>query len=396
MNRALTSAGERLLDAILSQPAAPFREELVAREVTRALDAAAVPHFRDDVGNLVVGVDSRKAYLARLRRASRDPVRLFIAHMDHPGFHGVRWRSDTELEFRWHGGSPRAFLEGAPVWLSDGSGLVGDGEIARAELDPKGLAIRRGVVRLSGDIRPRAKRAKALFGGFRFRAPVWREGDLIYTKAADDLVGAFAITQLACELHRARSPRRDAFLGLLTRAEEVGFVGCIGHFDLGWLRRARRPVVCVSLETSRTLPGAVVGGGPVVRLGDRATTFDPAALQVLTEIARKTLPKQHQRRIMDGGTCEATVATAFGYPAVGLSVPLGNYHNQSLEGGPDSRGELGPAPEFVDSRDIAGLIALCHGLLAPVTAWSEPWAAKTAELRKRVTSYRSLLAGSPS
>ena len=45
---------------------------------------------------------------------------------------------------------------------------------------------------------------------------------------------------------------------------------------------------------------------------------------------------------MDGGTCEATTATVYGYPCVGISVPLGNYHNQCFEGGPDSRGPLGP------------------------------------------------------
>lgn len=49
--------------------------------------------------------------------------------------------------------------------------------------------------------------------------------------------------------------------------------------------------------------------------------------EVLTEIAQRTLPRRHQRRIMDGGACEAMAATVFGIPAIGLSVPLGNYHN---------------------------------------------------------------------
>ena len=46
------------------------------------------------------------------------------------------------------------------------------------------------------------------------------------------------------------------FIGLLTRAEEVGFIGAIAHFDLGWLTRAGRPIICVNLENFRTSRGA--------------------------------------------------------------------------------------------------------------------------------------------
>src|SRR5207253_7978983 len=105
---------------------------------------------------------------------------------------------------------------------------------------------------------------KEYYGCFRFRSPVWQEGDLLYTKAADDLVGAFVIASLGMKYRKKNKP----FLGLLTRAEEVGFVGAIGHFEQGWLGKARRPVLVISLETSRTLPGAEIGKGPVVRRGD--------------------------------------------------------------------------------------------------------------------------------
>src|SRR5262249_14112773 len=144
-----------------------------------------------------------------------------------------------------------------------------------------------------------------------------------------------------------KSKKKQPFIGLLTRAEEVGFIGAIGHFELGWVQKALRPVICVSLETSRALPGAEIGKGPVVRLGDRTTVFDSSSLKIFSDLAAKTLPDKHQKRVMDGGTCEATAATVYGLPCVGISIPLGNYHNQSFEGGPDSAGPLGPAPEFV-------------------------------------------------
>lgn len=42
----------------------------------------------------------------------------------------------------------------------------------------------------------------------------------------------------------------------------------------------------------------------------------------MTELADKVLPKQYQRRIMDGGSCEGSAATAYGFPTIALAVPL--------------------------------------------------------------------------
>ena len=181
---------------------------------------------------------------------------------------------------------------------------------------------------------------------------------MVYTKAADDLVGVFAILSLAKHFKGSDIP----FLGLISRAEEVGFIGTIGHFELEWLTSHKESVAVISLETSRTLPGALIGKGPVVRLGDRATPFDPGLVQVLTQVAEKSLRGKFQRRMMDGGTCEATAALAFGLRAMGISIPLGNYHNQSFEGGPESAGEWGPAPEFVHLEDIKRMLILCEAL----------------------------------
>jgi len=228
-----------------------------------------------------------------------------------------------------------------------------------------------------------------VFGGFEFRSPVWREKKLIYTKAADDLIGAFAIVSLASVAGS------ENFLGLLTRAEEVGLVGALAHFDLNWLKEAQRPIVVVSLETSRALPGAEIGKGPVVRQGDRSTTFDPASLQLFSSIAEKALPKKFQRRVMDGGTCEATAAVMLGYSAIGISVPLGNYHNQSFEGGPDSAGPNGPAPEFVHWDDLIGMLTLGRALLEKGLPWADPWREKRKSLYRALREYTPLLKSYP-
>ncbi|MDP1682972.1 MAG: hypothetical protein Q8L39_14520, partial [Burkholderiales bacterium] len=344
---------EALLTTLLSQPTAPFREVHVIKWVTGVLDQHAVPYFFDPIGNIVVGAASQADYQRLLRARSDEPLRVFIAHMDHPGFHGVRWVQPNVLRIRWHGGSPTKLLRDSRVWLSTKDGWAGEGVLRNVSLHPKGHAIGTAEVHVKAtQIAPRRPGAKSLFGGFKFRKPVWKSGAKLYTQAADDLIGVYCIVATALEVFAKRGHKqRPPFIGLLTRAEEVGLVGAVGHFELGWLQAARRPLVCVSLEASRTLPGAVVGKGPIVRLGDRRTPFQADYLQVLTELAEKVLPQQHQRRIMDGGSCEGSAAMVYGFPTIALAVPLGNYHNQGLEGGPDCRGHLGPAPEFVHLDD---------------------------------------------
>jgi len=370
------------LTTLLACPTAPFREQAVAAVVGAWLKRARVLFFRDPAGNLVVGVDSAAAYRRLARTRSVEPLRIFIAHMDHPGFHGRRWRADKRLEIEWHGGSPLKRLAGAPVWLALNDCYVAQGRLANVRLGAARHALHRAEVVIEESNWVQRPPAQSLFGAFRFRAPVWRSGKRLNTKAADDLVGVFAVVQTAMRLFAGG--RRAPFLGLLTRAEEVGFVGAVSHFELDWLKAACRPVVCVSLETSRALPGADIGKGPVVRLGDRRTVFDPGALQALTELAQRTLPGKHQRRIMDGGTCEATAATAWGWPAIGLSVPLGNYHNIDDDTG-------APAAEYVYLDDVEGMLRLCRALMQPGLSWSDPWKKQRRRLVENRRRYQGQL-----
>ena len=386
-----------LLTALLSQPTAPFRETHVIRLVTAVLNHQGIPYFIDPIGNIVVGATSQTDYRRLLRESGDElgdePLRVFIAHMDHPGFHGVRWLAPNILRIRWHGGSPTKRLSGSRVWLSTEQGWAGEGMLRKVTLHPKGYAIGTAEVHVSAaQITAARPGARSLYGGFKFRKPVWKSGSKLYTQAADDLIGVFCILTTALELFGQRGRKqRPPFIGLLTRAEEVGLVGAVGHFELGWLQAARRPIVCVSLEASRTLPGAVVGLGPIVRLGDRRTPFHAGYSQVLTELAEQVLPQQHQRRIMDGGSCEGSAAMAYGLPTIALAVPLGNYHNQGLEGGPDCRGRLGPAPEFVHLDDVEGQRKLCLALMQDKLPWHDPWRKVQTRLRQNYGAYRKLL-----
>lgn len=381
------------LKELLYQPTAPFREQHVARCACAQLECAGVPYFFDASGNIVVGVASATAYRQLLNARDKEPVRVFIAHMDHPGFHGLRWIGKERLAVQWHGGSPLKHLAGARVWIADDGAELGEGQLSNVSLLKAGWAIDKAEVRFSPQTLAslKTRKARTLFGGFAFRAHHWSSGKRLYTRAADDLTGVFAIVSTAIDLFRKSSAKKPPFIGLLTRAEEVGFVGAVRHLESSPLTGAKRSLMCISLEASRTLPGALVGKGPVVRLGDRRTSFDSSGLQVLSELAQKILPGRHQRRLMDGGSCEATAATAWGLPTIGITLPLGNYHNQGFEGGMDCPRAQGPAPEFVHLDDVEGELQLCRALMKPGLAWADPWAGVRRRLSKNSIIYSKLV-----
>jgi endoglucanase len=402
-----------LLKAILTQPTAPFREIHVRNALEEGLRRLKVRHFRDPAGNLILGAASLAEVRRLVRSQNPEPLRIFIAHMDHPGFVGTRWLSggtQPRLAVRWLGGTPTQHLEGARVWLGTADGQVAEGTLRRAKLHRKSPKLETsevhwqaaGAARADLGIRADqanhadrpARGAKStlpaatdLFGGFRFKSPLWQEGTRLYTRAADDGVGCYLISALAA----AQRGKNTPFLGLLTRGEEVGFVGAVAFFESGILKGARRPVLCVSIETSRQLPSAVIGGGPILRLGDRSGVFSTGYLRSFEARARKAMPGKFQKRVMDGGSCEATAALTYGFPTVGISVPLGNYHNQSLEGGPDAAPRNGPAPEFVDLNDVSGALKLAGLLLKPGLNPESEFVRLKEVLRKECRGFGKLM-----
>jgi endoglucanase len=114
-----------------------------------------------------------------------------------------------------------------------------------------------------------------------------------------------------------------------------------------------RDAVVVAVECSKAIAGVNLGDGPVLRVGDKASVFTPAATaycQVVAErLAAKDKSFKYQRKLMDGGTCESTAYCHHGYDATGICLPLGNYHNMDTE-----RRKI--APEFVDVRDFQWLV----------------------------------------
>jgi putative aminopeptidase FrvX len=287
---------------ILRQPTAPFHESQVRATILDLLQRCPrVAVRQDEFGNVIAHYRGTpppgSAGLPVARWA-------FVAHMDHPG-----WVTPPE-------GGERQFLGGVP---------------------PECLEANRTRVRE--------------FDGFAmWDLPAFEVRDeRIHARACDDLIGCAAIVGMLAELDRTNAAC-ECF-GLFTRAEEVGFVGAMKMAQNGWL--AESGLTVISLETSSELPPARMGAGPIVRVGDRTSVFDPAVTAELLAAAEQA-DITVQRCLMSGGSCEATAFQLYGVRAGALCVALGNYHNR----GPELRIEL----EFVSVADFAGLTALCVAL----------------------------------
>ena len=295
---------------------------------------------------------------------------VLCAHMDHPAFEVISSAPPRALLL---GGVPAACFA-RPVRAKIVRSLEETIDVVLTGHEEVADGRRELRIEASGPIE---------VGGFGvFDVGPFREsGDLLFGPAMDDLAGCAAIlaTLDAC---RRRGLRGDV-IGLFTRAEEVGLTGAT---LVARERLLPAGSLVMSLEASRALPGAEMGGGPVIRVGDRSGSFDPGGEALLRRAAERLTAERGpgnavrvQRQLMAGGTCEATAFTSFGYAAAGIAFPLGNYHNASPE--------AIIAPEFIHRGDLEGGVRL---LVSAVECASD--AAHEDPVRTRLTARADGLA----
>src|SRR5438045_656859 len=90
---------DSLLDGILTQPTAPFRESWVKRACLSYCYDLGLPVWEDAVGNLWVG--------ARSAAEARKSSLVFVAHLDHPGIVIKKFtqsRGKIYAQGKWLGG----------------------------------------------------------------------------------------------------------------------------------------------------------------------------------------------------------------------------------------------------------------------------------------------------
>ena len=303
-----------ILSRLAVRPAVAYREADVASAVALTLDELAVEYQVDASGNMIALIPGQDP--------SAEPLAL-VAHMDHPGFEAVSYQGDY-LVGEALGGVPAASFEaGVPLHI-----ILGDGKRLPATTAGRhgDESERQVLIQLAEPARLELPLA-VVFDLTDFQI----DGDLIRMRAADDLAGCASILAALAQLS-VQPPPGDVY-GVFTRAEEVGLMGARLLAESG---RLPKETLVVSLESSRTLPGAEQGSGPVIRVGDAGMTFSADAESVLLK-ARETLQLQEggfrvQRQLMSGGVCEASAFALYGYRTTGIAFPLGNYHNGAADG----------------------------------------------------------------
>jgi len=284
--------------AIAACPTAPCHEQHVRACLMERL--AGLPHVTthlDEFGNL----HARYEHDA----AGREPFRL-VAHMDHPAF----VVQGAELHFAGGvTGKKIVFYNGQdrqPRGRAKISGIAFSSETKLVHIDSP---IPSGATFAMWDLPP-ARCTKKLF----------------ISPACDDLAQVSLVLALLRRL--ALGGARACVHALFTRAEEIGFAGSFAALKT---KKPLSSMVTLSLETSQARGFARVEAGPIVRVGDRLSTFDSRTTHWLETAFRDLQAARpgtiYQRLLMGGGTCEASVFWRAGLPTGALCVALNHYHN---------------------------------------------------------------------
>lgn len=313
---------------LTSVPTAPFHETSVSRK--------ALGWIHENIGPRAKVRRVRGGIIVSYRGAGNGPALCLAAHLDHPAFELVKV-SKTGATARLRGGLPPHLLPGAAVEAF--AGVPKDNRpLARGVIGPRPKKDG-GLWTISWSAPP-AGRAKPDFAVLSLPPCEVKDGWLL-SRSVDDLLGCAIGLEAMRRLAKTRA--KVNLTVLLNRAEEVGFVGALDMIRSG----ALSPLDSyLSIESSRELPGSRPGRGPTIRLGDKATAFDPNLTALLDDAAgalRKRGTKV-QRLRLTGGTCEATAYLAFGLEAGGVAIPLVNYHN--------GWGAAAVAPEKVRLSDV--------------------------------------------
>jgi endoglucanase len=368
------------LKKITQIPTAAGREYRVIRWIERWCGERRVTLTRDAAGNLHVEATGRGNVGATQGEEGRRPIYI-TAHLDHPAFVVERVVGPGTLQLSFRGGVMDDYFKDARVRVWN-------------ERDESLGATLRGEVKDGGGV---AKVGSAVFkhylaeldavssGG---RAPefsvndvaVWEVAEAevidgnVHTLACDDLAGVAAALAAFDVLLGGEAGRSGEMPRLLfTRAEEIGFVGAIAAVRGGTMARNSR---VIALENSRSFADSPIGGGPIVRVGDRISIFSPTltdaiaaraeelggpATATASQKAGERAAWAWQRKLMAGGACEASVFCHAGYEATCVCLPLGNYHNMgdlaNVQAGTNTRAAK-IEREYIALKDFEGLVDL--------------------------------------
>ena len=321
------------------------------------LETAVMDYLKDVCGKMAgvtLKTDRYGNLLAHYRHnpPKRTPL-AFAAHTDHPGFCALEMLDKRTLRAAFRGGVRPEYFDGSRVkfWV-DGAWVKGR-VLKLSKVEPSPVPTRPATPKEAHIQVAKAVPANAL-GMWDLPDAVLKD-DRVIARGCDDLAGVAAMVTLLERLSKKKASA-EAYC-LFTRSEEVGFVGAMGAIKA---RTIPKRVPVLSIETSSALVNAPIGEGPIIRVGDRAVVYSSDLVgfctRVATELSGRRKKFRYQRKLMDGGMCEAAAFGCNGYQAAGICLALGNYHNMNTK-----REKIDS--EWVSLADWQGMVDLFEALV---------------------------------
>lgn len=306
----------------------------------------------DKAGNLII------EQVEDGSEATDGPRPVYItAHLDHPAFVVRRLVDEEVIELEFRGGVNDPYFTGATIEIFDDDDRAHRATIVSLDSKSKPFKLVRAQLKKPTDAIAPGQVGRWAFSGRDHLHDVDDKG-LFHAHACDDLAAVAAALSVLDVLRQRQGMGHVGVL--LTRAEEVGFIGAIAACKHRSVRKSSR-LIC--LENSRSFAESPIGGGPIVRVGDRMSVFDPRLTNRISLIMfehEKDHPEfRWQRKLMAGGRCEATTFSAYGYESTCLCLPLGNYHNMAdIDGVAAGKRPAKVAPECIALDDYHGLVKM--------------------------------------
>ena len=364
--------------ALVSSPTAPFHEKFALQSVHEyARSRPELCIHQDQHGNILLNYNGT--------RSKRHPRLILTAHLDHPGLIFHEQITTTRLQFGLYGGVTPALLKNTGVRIYD-TALPKNQRALRGRIIRVDIGRKHRTLATIETVRPLAYLPSSPGTFATWDLPAWRlRGNKLHALACDDLVGASVGLTFLDQLLKKKVPTRAGLL--LTRAEEVGFVGMLAALKETYLDSE---ALYINIECSSIKAGAQMGSGPIVRVGDRMSIFNPqisAALGASAEVLHSSHPSfRYQRKLMDSGSCEATPMVNRGLQTGAVALPLGNYHNIGVKGLKTEHIDVGDALSLVDL-----LVFLAERKGGALAAVNNTQKALNENLDQRFSNYRTLL-----
>jgi putative aminopeptidase FrvX len=329
-----------IAQSFLQLPTAPFREHFIVEFIEQFCLERKISLKKDTFGNLIAtsGSSTKSSSATKL---------AFIAHMDHPGFIIEKNSSANKCTALFYGGWDPTEFKAAPIRFYCDKDLSVGAVALRWEKAEKEMAWR-AYLTVNGPV------LKGDLGMWDF-SPYKIKRDLLYSRCCDDSIGCILLLSL---LDYFSSEKLNIpFNAIFTRAEEPGLHGAKHICTESLLQKKTIPI---SVETSRELQVAKIGDGVIIRVGDARTIFTPEITEKIVFIAKGLKASNStfafQRKLMDGGQCEGTVFSSFGYKTGALSISLGNYHNRNFS-------KKTTEPEYVSIQDVTNAFLLMKTMI---------------------------------